>query len=703
MLRRFSISLMAVLAMASVVAAASVTAPVYSFPQAKNYGNGVQAEYFDNAKIRSKFATWKSSFYVEGSVKGTAAARIMFDPSSQTVSEGIGYGMLIFVYMSETSADYRTQFDKLFSYFKCFSTAGSCTSWNGEGMNWKIDGFSTVSGGGTATDAELDVALALIMAHYQWGGTYLDDAKKLIAWIRNNEINGSTYMVKPGSNWESQYNPSYLSLAAFRLFKTIDTGNETFWTNVINKATTLLTKSQNATTGLVSDWVNESGTPVMPQSAVSQSEIGFFDDAVRTPWRVAMDYYWNGTATSKTFNDKMFAWFAKPTYYNASYIMSGYSVDGSVMRTFASSSFSGGLGLAAAASKTVQNQSYVNSVYVALANKSQEKYFPATLNILYLLLVSGNMPDLSKASTLQAHPSVAAIQVVEPTGERQELATPVSGVSVWGTYGDKYGTGTEFAPDSGIYPVYLDNGDLVAKMNGTIGPEPVYDPNVDLIYPFLGLTMSFHEQNAYFNLAASKKIRLTYKSDGVMRLALLSKDREGQEEGSEFGYLLVPTFGEYSTIEISTVITKTLFEAYLGDLRQPAWADAGSVDEVLPAVRGVKFENKMPDGGYCSITVKSIAFLDDAGNNVMDNAEMVPLYNLPKVSDSRMVYRDGKLHYAGLSEHASLQLIGLDGKVLQEMSVSGSGAVSIKSFANGVTVVKLKDGAYRETRKVLVR
>ncbi len=68
-----------------------------------------------------------------------------------------------------------------------------------------------------------------------------------------------------------------------------------------------------------------------------------------------------------------------------------------------------------------------------------------------------------------------------------------------------------------------------------------------------------------------------------------------------------------------------------------------------------------------------------------------------------MVYRDGLLHYAGLSERANLQILGLDGKTLQEMSVSGSGAVAITGIAKGVTIVKLQDGAYRETRRVLVR
>lgn len=41
-------------------------------------------------------------------------------------------------------------------------------------MNWKIDGFSGVAGGGGATDADLDAATALVLAFRQWSDqTYL--------------------------------------------------------------------------------------------------------------------------------------------------------------------------------------------------------------------------------------------------------------------------------------------------------------------------------------------------------------------------------------------------------------------------------------------------------------------------------------------------------------------------------------------------
>ena len=71
--------------------------------------------------------------------------------------------MLIYVYMSNsTNSTARTRFDKLYNYYKRLSTQG------GYLMDWKISGFSSVNLSGSATDADLDVALALALAHKQW-------------------------------------------------------------------------------------------------------------------------------------------------------------------------------------------------------------------------------------------------------------------------------------------------------------------------------------------------------------------------------------------------------------------------------------------------------------------------------------------------------------------------------------------------------
>ena len=67
--------------------------------------------------------------------------------------------MLLSVYAAD-----KTLFDGLWLYYK--------DNLNSNGvMNWKINGCSGVNGANGATDAELDVAFALIVADYQWAST----------------------------------------------------------------------------------------------------------------------------------------------------------------------------------------------------------------------------------------------------------------------------------------------------------------------------------------------------------------------------------------------------------------------------------------------------------------------------------------------------------------------------------------------------
>ena len=103
----------------------------------------------------------------------------MYTPAMSTVSEGIAYGMLIAVYMG--TKDDQMLFDDLWRY--------SQAHLNGNGlMHWGIAANgTTITGQGGATDADEDIAFALVMADKQWGsaGTlnYLNLAKTQITSV----------------------------------------------------------------------------------------------------------------------------------------------------------------------------------------------------------------------------------------------------------------------------------------------------------------------------------------------------------------------------------------------------------------------------------------------------------------------------------------------------------------------------------------
>ena len=98
---------------------------------------------------------------------------------NDTVSEGMGYGMLAAVYMND-----QTTFDGLWAFTKANLDANGL-------MNWHLnaDGAIAAGGAGSATDADEDIAFALLMASDQWkGGTYLSDGVAMINAMRNNEL-----------------------------------------------------------------------------------------------------------------------------------------------------------------------------------------------------------------------------------------------------------------------------------------------------------------------------------------------------------------------------------------------------------------------------------------------------------------------------------------------------------------------------------
>ena len=622
----------------ALAAVAGTAAPKYPFPQNMKSPHGTTALYADPSVIKDHFEKWKGAWYVD---KGNEAWILAPEGDCSTVSEGIAYGMMIMVYMSDNSKDYKNEFDKLWATWKNHGGGG--------GMDWRINNGNCPeqsAGSGSASDADFDAALALVMASKQWDdNSYLTAAQSLISWIGQNDIDGNN-SVKGGSGWNDAFNPSYATLANFELFAKV--GDATKWNAVKSKAEQDLLACQNSTTGLVPDWCDwNSHQPTKTNANVAQADNpGFFDDAARTPWRMAWAFYWYGNTNAKKFNDKIVNWMYKESKMNAAGINSGYYVDGrssSARDVFVSSTFSGGMGLAAASAN--EAEPYLETVYKTLksmtscakakgcgeAGTSGEKYYPATLNILYLLLMTGNMPnlyDMSGFEKFTPDPSLGQ-QLTSSDGvqvEKGDSLVGVSGFWNWGAYHDKLGIGTVMKPDSGSNPLYVIDGVVYANASMEIGPEPEYDEALKLAgllkYPSAGIAMSFRGDEKGVDLTALNvaSVRITVKTTGTIRFAMLYDTDHCA--GCDPGILLDPT-DDYKTLTF-----KLKPNGYtLGDLTVDQWMTqdenpAGSANDVMKNASGVKFEAKMPKGGTGSVSVKSIEFLDASGN-VVDPVKLV--------------------------------------------------------------------------------
>ena len=280
----------------------------------------------DSATARSAYETFKTVTVTSDGANGNLR---VWKPDSgseigSTVSEGMGYGMLLAVYHDDQEV-----FDQLWLYTAQYL--------NGNGlMDWEIspDG-SRVIGTGAASDGDEDIAFALVMAARRWGGggsldeDYLVLATRMIDAMWEHEVDVTRgYMWRPGDSWGNVdvTNLSYFAPAYFRVFGEV-TDNVEGWNAVIDGNYTILERTLNDTlgnadNGLVPAWSNSAGEPVV---AYSGAPTHFQNDSTRTPFRIGQDWCWFGEVRAKTYLDKIASFYAGVGVAN---ITDGYDLDG---------------------------------------------------------------------------------------------------------------------------------------------------------------------------------------------------------------------------------------------------------------------------------------------------------------------------------------------------------------------------------------
>jgi endoglucanase len=263
---------------------------MYPFPRDAAMANGCTKPTGASGKyLVEAFQNWKKTFVTND--QGNLRVKSPEIDNGATVSEGIAYGMLIAVFMND-----RTLFDGLWAYWKAHPASGLL-------MNWKIPG-----GSGSASDADEDAAFALIQASKQWGGSYLTDAKSLLAQIASSEVEAGSYVLKPGNQFGGSdiTNPSYFAPAYYRVFAGVDTGNATLWNGAVTSTYKLL-NSIEGSNGLVPAWCQSNCTTRGGGGYKDADKYQY--DSHRTPWRMALDVCWNNNADAKDYVNKVTSFF----------------------------------------------------------------------------------------------------------------------------------------------------------------------------------------------------------------------------------------------------------------------------------------------------------------------------------------------------------------------------------------------------------
>jgi len=341
------------------------------------------------------YYNWKNQF-----VKGTAGSqRYVYSPeinNGSVVSEGIGYGMLLAVYFNDQSL-----FDDLWSFWKA-------KSGNSVGlMPWRWDGTgSNNTGSGSATDADEDAAFALIEASKQWsGGSYSSDAKTLIGKIWSSDIDSNKTPLggSQGYSASSAKNPSYFAPAYYREFAKIDSND---WASVATNVYTLISHF-NSSDGLLPAWCDSTCANASSNSGSQNpgTDGDYQYDAHRIPWRVGVDYCWNGTSSATSFLDKNSGFFSGIASTNQigrimdEYTPAGGSVSGSAPNSMSIVGTSG-VGAMHSSSYSGYSQQAWQFVLDGLnrgkldagsgSGSAGYSYYNATIGLMTALMMSGN-------------------------------------------------------------------------------------------------------------------------------------------------------------------------------------------------------------------------------------------------------------------------------------------------------------------------
>lgn len=359
--------------------------------------------------VNSAYKTWKTAYVTTSGADGNMRVQRSAGDDNDTVSEGIAYGMLFAAYNND-----KATFDGLWNYAK--------THLNSNGfMNWRIAADGSTTGGNGATDADEDMAAALIAADSQWG-TYRQDATTLISRIKKYEIEAGTNIVKPGDMWggSNLLNPSYLAPAYYQQFAEY-TGDSS-WNDVQTASFKVLNAVRNNTasrkTGLIPDWSTATG------AKVNGMGYDYSYDASRTPLRLAMSSLWTCDANANTLLTPFNATFQSE---DLNKLATGYSLSGAVTSRGNALPF---VAAAATAATTSSDDEYRSAAWNSLVDGKTGSYFPDSMRLFGLLVASGKMV---KPTTLgaAATSSVATPVMMNETSEVTAIVNAEHAVSIW--------------------------------------------------------------------------------------------------------------------------------------------------------------------------------------------------------------------------------------------------------------------------------
>ena len=295
------------------------------------------------------YTIWKRK-YVHPAAPGQlyvfANAEKSFDsPATRSVSEGHGFGMVATVLLAGPgNPQAHAEFDAMVRFFQAHPTENHphLMSWR-QILQPKTGALVELPGErGSATDGDLDIAYALLLADRQWGSAgaidYRSEARKAMAAILDAEIDSSRNTLALG-DWVGDEHPFVGSLRSSdfmpgHLKAFAAASGDARWTRIAESTYGILQQIVarfSPGTGLLPDFIvlrDGEYVPARPKFLEGSHDGQYSYNACRDPWRIGTDYLLSGDPRALALLKPLNAWIQSATGGDPERIGAGYTLSG---------------------------------------------------------------------------------------------------------------------------------------------------------------------------------------------------------------------------------------------------------------------------------------------------------------------------------------------------------------------------------------
>ncbi len=371
-----------------------------SFPMGLAYPGCIKPNNVDQAAMNKTVLDYWTNYkskYIKPSGSGGGYYVEMRTTNAgstdKSSSEATGYGMVFSALMAGTGGDpdSRKYFD---GFFAMFDKNRSGT--NNALMSYTV-GQAENSHSNSATDGDMDIAYALLLAHYQWGSTgavnYLKESKRIITeGIKKSEMGAASHRTLLGDWDKNGWNTRSSDWMADHMMVFQKATGDSFWGDARKTVFALIgqiTSTRSGATGLMPDFaVGDPPKPADPNFLEAQTDGDYSWNACRYPLRLAVDYAHYGSPESKSALAKVSQWIIGATGGNPMAIKAGYHLDGAALVVYSDMSFTAPL--IASAIVDPSRQDFLNKGWAYMGSTKQGSYYGDSIELLAMLLISGN-------------------------------------------------------------------------------------------------------------------------------------------------------------------------------------------------------------------------------------------------------------------------------------------------------------------------